>query len=78
MSLSTFWSNLRTLGLVTLVTLLIWIWADAETQKDDLLHAGDGRPAAAEEAEFTVESLPVMVALPAGGTSGGKAMWPTR
>jgi hypothetical protein len=61
MSLSTFWSNVRTLGLVTLVTVLIWIWADAETQKDDLLHAEPSRTASVEEAELTIEKLPVLI-----------------
>jgi hypothetical protein len=67
------WTNLRSLGLVTLVTVLIWVWADAETQRggSDLLHGDTPRNPAVEEAELTVETLPVSLGLPAGG----KAMW---
>jgi hypothetical protein len=68
------WGKVRTIFLVTLVTVLIWIWADAETQKDDLLHADGLHPAASDEAEMTVETLPVMIAMPAGtGSAGGAA-----
>jgi hypothetical protein len=56
------WSKLRTVGLVTLVTVLIWIWADAETQRDDLLHADGPRAAASDGAELVVDRLPVYVA----------------
>lgn len=71
------WGKARTLGLVTLVTVLIWIWADAETQRGggDLLlpgAPGGGHPVAHDDAEVTVESLPVLIALPAGG---GKLEW---
>ncbi|HYD01559.1 MAG TPA: hypothetical protein VEB22_10060 [Phycisphaerales bacterium] len=61
------WGKLRTLGLVTLVTVLIWVWADAETQRGDLLQATPAAPLA-DEVEFVVDELPVVVALaaPAG------------
>ncbi|HZW05832.1 MAG TPA: hypothetical protein VFF65_01815 [Phycisphaerales bacterium] len=61
------WGKLRTLGLVTLVTVLIWVWADAETQRGggDLLQAVPG-PSVADEVEFVVQELPVVTALPAG------------
>lgn len=66
------WGKVRTIFLVTLVTVLIWIWADAETQKDDLLHSDGLNPAASGEAEMTIETLPVMIAMPA---AGGKQQW---
>lgn len=72
---STLWSNLRTIGLVTLVTLLIWVWADAETQPGrggDLLHGDSGGSKAVEEAEFTIDALPVMLVMPA---TAGKVQW---
>lgn len=62
------WSKLRTFVVVTLVTVLIWVWADAETQRDDLLHveSGGARSAAVEETEFILDKLQVLVALPSG------------
>lgn len=63
------WSKARTFGLVTLVTVLIWVWADAETQRGDLLRPADGRAAAVDEAELTLDALPVMIALPAAGAA---------
>jgi hypothetical protein len=70
--MSTIWANVRTIGLVTLVTVLIWVWADAETQKDDLLRPSDGHAGALDEIELTVDTLPVMIALPA---KGGPPLW---
>lgn len=78
MNPATLWPKLRTIGVVTLVTLLIWVWADAETQggrgASDLLQAGGGSntPASIEEAEFVVATLPVMLVMPAGS---GKLEW---
>lgn len=71
------WSKLRTFVVVTLVTVLIWVWADAETQPGrgaDLLHADSSATAhpPEPEAEFTVPSLPVMLVVPTGG---GEIQW---
>ncbi|MBY0307412.1 MAG: hypothetical protein K2Q09_01595 [Phycisphaerales bacterium] len=57
------WARVRTILIVTLVTGLIWVWADAETQKDDLLRPPDTLPV--EEARVTLARVPVLVALPA-------------
>lgn len=65
----TLWQRLRTFAGVTLVTVLIWVWADAETQKDDLLNvdaaAKGSRSAGLSEAEYLAEDLPVLIAQPA-------------
>ena len=66
------WSKLRTIGLVTLVTVLIWVWADAETQRGggDLLRGDTPRAPIVDEAELTVDTLPVTIGRPAGGAGG--------
>jgi len=69
------WQKLRTGILVTLVTVLIWIWAEAETQRDDLLSpAGAG----GAESELVIDRLPVFVAVAArgGGPAQGAGQWP--
>lgn len=65
------WARVRTILVVTLVTCLIWIWADAETQKDDLLRPGD--TAVTDDSQMTVASVPVMIAMPASA----KSKWPS-
>ena len=71
------WSKLRTFVVVTLVTVLIWVWADAETQPGrgaDLLHADSSATThpVEPEAEFTVPTLPIMLVVPTGG---GEIQW---
>src|SRR3569832_1239865 len=68
------WAKVRTILVVTLVTCLIWVWADAETQKDDLLRPSDTQ--APDEAQLTVESLPVLVALPASARANWQQVKP--
>jgi hypothetical protein len=50
------WRNMRTYIVVTLVTLLIWVWAEAETQRAD----------PGPRVEYLVHELPLYVSMPAG------------
>ncbi|MFT3683864.1 MAG: hypothetical protein QM783_02870 [Phycisphaerales bacterium] len=68
------WAKVRTILVVTLVTFLIWVWADAETQKDDLLRPSDTQ--VADEAQLTIETLPVLVALPASDRANWQQVKP--
>lgn len=53
--------NAKTYMVVTLVTLLIWVWAETETQR-----GVNKARAGAEIVEITVAELPVFIAMPAG------------